>query len=70
MTIQYALGAFSFPVRIAIFASSGAFGVSAQFLIPDLFGFVIGACLMLPGLAIMGAKNYRNKPLDLGFEDW
>jgi len=70
MKVEYALWKLTFPQRIAVFAGSAALGIAAQFLIPNWFGSFLGLALMTPAVAAMIAKNYMNKPVDLGFEDW
>lgn len=70
MKVEYVLWKLTFPQRIAVFAGSAALGVAAQFLIVNWFGSFLGLALMAPAVAVMAAKNYQNKPLDLGFEDW
>lgn len=59
-----------FPVRLVIFGLSGAAGLAAQVFIPGGYGFLPGVLLMVPGMLLMLMKSYRNKPMDLGQEDW
>jgi hypothetical protein len=52
-----------------VFAASAAAGIAAQVLLPAA-GFLVGAVLMVPGIVFLWAKNYRNRPMDIGKEDW
>jgi hypothetical protein len=70
MQMTYAVGKVPFPVRVLALGGFGALGMAAQVLVPSTWGFVLGIALMVPGLVLAWAKNYRNKPADLGKEDW
>ncbi len=60
----------AFPVRLVLLGLFGAAGMALQVLLPGGWGFLPGILLMVPGLLLMLAKNYRNKPMDIGQEDW
>jgi hypothetical protein len=69
-TVQtYIIPKISFPVRLFAFAGFAALGAAIQILMGDL-GALLGAMLMVPGILFVWAKGYKNKPMDLGFEDW
>jgi hypothetical protein len=70
MQMTYVVPKIVFPVRLAAFAGFAALGFAAQILLPGGGGFILGLLLMVPGLVLISAKNYRNKPLDIGLEDW
>jgi hypothetical protein len=69
MEMKYAIPRIVFPARLAAFAVSGAAGIALQALFPG-WGFFPGLLLMAPGLVLMWAKSFRNKPMDVGMEDW
>ena len=60
----------AFPARLLIFGLFAAAGLALQVLIPEGYGFLPGIVVMVPGLLFLLAKNYRNKPMDIGQEDW
>jgi hypothetical protein len=68
--MTYSIPRVPFPVRLVVFAAFAALGVAAQLLLPGGPGFFLGTVLMVPGLVFVWAKTYRNKPMDLGLEDW
>ncbi len=37
---------------------------------PGGAGFFLGTALMIPGLVFVAAHGFRNKPMDIGKEDW
>ncbi|MBN1699610.1 MAG: hypothetical protein JW881_18970 [Spirochaetales bacterium] len=55
-------------VRILLFAVFAGTGLFFQLRLPDavLPGFLV----MAAGSLLLLARHYRNKPVDLGFEDW
>jgi hypothetical protein len=59
-----------FPARLLVFGLFSAAGLALQTLIPGGFGFLPGIIVMVPGLLFLLAKSYRNKPMDIGQEDW
>ncbi len=44
--------------------------MALQVLIPNGFGFLPGAVVMVPGVLFLMARNFRNKPMDISQEDW
>jgi len=60
----------AFPVRLALFGLFAAAGLALQALLPGGWGFLPGIVVMVPGVLLMLAKSYRNKPMDVGQEDW
>jgi len=59
-----------FPVRLVLFGLFAAAGLALQALVPGGYGFLPGILVMVPGLLVMLMRGYRNKPMDLGQEDW
>jgi len=59
-----------FPARLVILAGFAVLGFAAQALLPGGLGFFLGTLLMVPGLFFLAARNFRNKPMDVGQEDW
>ncbi|HET6452272.1 MAG TPA: hypothetical protein VFI08_13220 [Spirochaetia bacterium] len=60
----------AFPVRLVLFGLAAAAGLALQALIPGGYGFLPGIVVMVPGLLFMLMKSYRNKPMDVGQENW
>ncbi len=67
MNVKYLIPKIPLPLRFALFFSVEVFGAFTQFMLNRVF---IGVLISLAGTILVIAKNYRNKPLDLGFEDW
>ncbi len=70
MEMTYSIPRIPFPVRLIVLAAFAVLGAAAQVLLPGGAGFFLGTVLMVPGLVFVWAKNFRNKPADLGMEDW
>jgi len=70
MQMTYVVPRIPFPARLAALAGFAALGMAVQILLPGGGGFILGLLLMVPGLVLASAKNYRNKPMDIGLEDW
>lgn len=70
MEMRYVLSKIAFPPRLLIFAAFGAAGLAAQVLLPGAGGFLLGVVVMVPGLLFMFRRNFKNKPMDIGKEDW
>jgi hypothetical protein len=70
MEMRYVIAKTGFPVRLVLFTAFAAAGLALQVIIPGGYGFLPGIALMVPGLLFMLAKNFRNKPMDIGQEDW
>jgi hypothetical protein len=70
MEMKFAIPKPVFPVRLAVFAVFAAAGFALQIVIPGGYGFVPGIVVMVPGLVFLWAKNFKNKPMDIGQEDW
>jgi hypothetical protein len=68
--MTYVVPKILFPARLAALAGFAALGMAVQILLPGGGGFILGLLLMVPGLVLASAKNYRNKPMDIGLEDW
>ncbi len=60
----------AFPVRLVVLAVCGAVGLGLQVLIPGGYGVLPGLVVMVPGILVSWARNFRNKPMDVGQEDW
>jgi hypothetical protein len=70
MEMKFAIPKPAYPVRLAAFGAFAAAGFALQILIPGGYGFIPGLIVMVPGLVFMWAKNFKNKPMDIGQEDW
>ena len=70
MEMKYVIPKVSFPARLLALAGFGAAGMALQVLVPNGFGFLPGAVVMVPGVLFLIARNFRNKPMDIGQEDW
>ncbi len=70
MEMKFAVTKMAPPIRMTIFALCAAAGMALQVAVPGGWGFVPGILVMVPGLVLMWAKSYRNKPMDIGQEDW
>jgi hypothetical protein len=69
MEMKFAVSKIPFGARLVLFIAFAVGGAAVQYLVPGV-GTVLGLLVMLPGVVLMWMKNFRNKPLDLGFEDW
>jgi hypothetical protein len=70
MQTSYAVPNIALPLRLIAYIGFAALGMAVQILLPGAVGVLLGAALMVPGVVLLWPKGYRNKPLDLGFEDW
>ncbi len=70
MEMKYVIPKIAFPARLVVFAGCAAVGLALQVLIPGGYGFLPGLVVMVPGLIVSWARNFRNKPMDVGQEDW
>ena len=70
MEVKFFVPRLALPARMVVFAGFAAGGLALQVLVPGGLGFLPGVLLMSPGLVFMGARNFRNKPMDVGQEDW
>lgn len=70
MELKYVIPKVAFPGRLAAFAGFAVLGFAVQIVIPAGYGFIPGLIVMVPGVMFLAAKNFRNKPLDIGKEDW
>jgi hypothetical protein len=70
MEMTYSVSKITFPARVAILAACGALGLAVQVLVPGGYGFLPGIIVMVPGILFMFRRNFRNKPMDIGQEDW
>jgi hypothetical protein len=69
MQVSYMIPKMPLPARLVVFAGFAALGAAVQVIVGS-YGVIPGAMLMIPGIIFVWARNYRNKPVDLGFEDW
>jgi hypothetical protein len=70
MEMRFVVAKAAFPVRLFLFAGCAVLGLALQILIPNGYGFLPGIVVMIPGLLFIWARNFRNKPMDIGQEDW
>ena len=70
MEMKYVIAKVALPGRLAAFAAFAAAGLAVQVLLPGGFGFLPGLVIMVPGLIFMAARNFKNRPMDIGQEDW
>jgi len=70
MELNYVIPKIGFPGRLAAFAGFAILGFALQIIIPNGYGFIPGLIVMVPGVIFLAAKNFRNKPMDIGKEDW
>lgn len=70
MEMKFAVAKIPFGARLALFIALALGGAAVQYLVPGAGGTLLGLLVMAPGVVLMWMKNFRNKPLDLGFEDW
>ena len=68
MSLRYLVPGLPFGLRLALFALLEAAGMALQVLPPGRFW--AGTLVMVGGLFLLFARGYRNKPADLGLEDW
>jgi hypothetical protein len=68
VTMRYLIPSLPLPLRFAVFGALEAGGMFLQLSFP--WGFLPGTLSMAAGWFPMFARGYRNRPLDLGFEDW
>jgi hypothetical protein len=70
MEMKFAVSKLPFGARLVLFIAFAVGGAAVQYLLPGVGGTFIGLLVMVPGVILMWMKNFRNRPLDLGFEDW
>ncbi|HUI72458.1 MAG TPA: hypothetical protein VL354_18205, partial [Spirochaetia bacterium] len=70
MEMRFVIPRVVFPLRLVLLAGFGLSGFALQVLLPHGPGFFLGAVLMVPGLLFVSARSFRNKPMDVGQEDW
>ena len=70
MEMKYVIPKVAFPLRLFVSAGSAALGLALQIIIPGGYGFLPGLIVMIPCLVFQWAHNFRNKPMDIGQEDW
>jgi hypothetical protein len=70
MQMKFAVGKIPFGARLTLFVAFAVGGAAVQYLVPGAVGTFLGLIVMVPGVVLMWMRNFRNKPLDLGFEDW
>jgi hypothetical protein len=70
MEMTYSVAKMAFPARVAILAACGLAACAVQVLVPGGYGFLPGVIVMVPGILFMFRRNFKNKPMDIGQEDW
>ncbi|HVO40820.1 MAG TPA: hypothetical protein VMV03_17450 [Spirochaetia bacterium] len=70
MEVRYVIPKIAFPGRLVLLAGFAALGFALQVALPGAAGAALGTLLMVPGLLFVSARSFRNKPLDVGQEDW
>jgi hypothetical protein len=73
MRIRFVIPGIPLALRALLFAACELGGLYVQFFVaPDPLSmeFFLGLGILLCGALLLAAGNYRNKPQDLGFEDW
>jgi hypothetical protein len=71
MEMNWVIKGLPLPVRLVLFAVlAAACAVVQFFLIPSALGTALGLLVLVPALLLLWSRNLRNKPADLGFEDW
>lgn len=70
MEMRFVVSRVFFPARLVILPGFALLGFAAQVLLPAGVGFFLGTALMVPGLIFVSARSFRNKPMDVGQEDW
>jgi hypothetical protein len=70
MEMKYVVSKMALPFRMGLLGLCAAVGFALQIIIPGGWGFVPGLLVMVPGLVFMAAKSFKNKPMDIGQEDW
>ena len=70
MEMRFVIPRVFFPARLAILTAFAVLGFCLQVLLVGGVGFFLGTLLMVPGLFFVAARNFRNKPMDVGQEDW
>ena len=69
MEMRYVLSKIAFPPRLCS-AAFGAAGCAVQVILPGACGFLLGVIVMVLVLLFMFRRNFKNKPMDIGKEDW
>ncbi|MBN1409290.1 MAG: hypothetical protein JW969_00500 [Spirochaetales bacterium] len=70
MKISFIIPGIPFIIRVILFAAMAAFGVFYQFYFDEGSVFSLGTLIIGLSSIWIISKNYKNKPVDLGFEDW
>ncbi len=68
MKIEFVLFKISLPRRLLLFVIIEILGIFCQFNVPG--GPFFGTIIMIFGAVLISAKNYTNKPFDIGLENW
>ncbi len=68
MNLRYLIPGLPLGLRLALFGLLEGAGVFLQAALPG--GFWPGTLVIVAGLFLVFARGYRNKPVDLGLEDW
>ncbi|TFG64338.1 MAG: hypothetical protein E4H36_03255 [Spirochaetales bacterium] len=67
MKLKFLIPGLPLSLRLPLFYLVEALGVFVQLV---LGRGVLGSLIMIAGLFLVFAKNYSNKPMDTGLEDW
>ena len=73
MTMQFLLPNIPSRTRFVAYAAAGVLGILVLVLGPRVLPAgtgVLGIAILATGGLLVSARHYRNKPVDLGFEDW
>jgi hypothetical protein len=73
VAMKYLFPKIKLGTRLALYAGLGALGVATLVFGPRVLAVgsgPLGVALLIVGGLFVSAHHYRNKPLDLGFEDW
>lgn len=73
VTMQYLFPKIPLGTRLGLYAGFGVAGIAMLVLGPRVLAAgsgIAGVALLATGGLFVSARHYRNKPVDLGFEDW
>lgn len=68
MSVKYVIGGIPFRLRLMLYVLLAAGGVVFQ-TVTEGTG-ILGFLLVVGAASLMLARSYRNKPADLGYEEW
>jgi hypothetical protein len=70
MEMRFVIPRVPFPARLVMLTGFAILGFALQVLVLGGISVFFGAVLMVPGLIFVSARGFRNKPMDVGGEDW